>query len=330
MGNAGSTPTCVMALSEAKKMPAQRAQPFIANRPIEVAVMIAPTTMWNQPQAVKSHTRTPWPPPAVTTWSLSTAPRPQIASNMPTMNSIVPANTIHPVGPVSAPPRRDTGSGTVCATASPFVAVSVASVGSRGGRTHHPPRVKSPRPGDDGGAPAAHDPRVSVERSAPVSNLIAIAYPDLATAQQVADNVTRLQAGHELELDDLVVVERRGDGKIKLHQPSLAGRGATGGALWGGVIGLIFFMPLFGMAIGAASGAAAGAMSDAGVDDAFLKDLGSKLQPGGAAVIALVRQANMEKILSEVKIPGEVIQTSLTGDSEQALRDALSKAGAAA
>jgi len=38
----------------------------------------------------------------------------------------------------------------------------------------------------------------------------------------------------------------------------------------------------------------------------------------------------MEKILSEVKIPGEVIQTSLSGDSEQALRDALAKAGAPA
>jgi uncharacterized membrane protein len=131
-------------------------------------------------------------------------------------------------------------------------------------------------------------------------------------------------------LDDLVIVERRGDGKIKLHQPSLAGIGAAGGAMWGGLIGLIFLAPLVGMAIGAASGAAAGAMSDAGVDDKFMKDLGGKLEPGGAALIALVRQANMEKILSEVKIPGEVIQTSLSSDSEEALRDALAKAGAPA
>src|SRR3954452_303645 len=162
-----------------------------------------------------------------------------------------------------------------------------------------------------------------------MSDLVAIAYPDLATAQEVAGNIGQAQKAHDIEIDDMVVVERKQDGKVKLHQPSTAGMGAAGGALWGGLIGLIFFMPLFGMAIGAAAGAAAGAMSDAGVDDAFLKDLGSKLQPGGAAVIALVRQANMEKILSEVKIPGEVIQTSLTGDSEQALRDALSKAGAA-
>jgi uncharacterized membrane protein len=163
-----------------------------------------------------------------------------------------------------------------------------------------------------------------------VSDLVAIAYPDVQTAREVTSNIGEAQKAHLIELEDLVIVERRGDGKTKLHQPSLAGAGAAGGALWGGLIGLIFFMPLFGMAIGAATGAAAGAMSDTGVDDAFLKDLGAKLQPGGAAVIALVRQANMEKILAEVKIPGEIIQTSLTGDSEQALRDALAKAGAPA
>jgi uncharacterized membrane protein len=167
-------------------------------------------------------------------------------------------------------------------------------------------------------------------KEALVSDLVAIAYPDLATAREVASNVGEAQKAHIIELDDLVIVERQGDGKIKLHQPSLAGVGAAGGALWGGLIGLLFFVPLFGMAIGAASGAIAGKLSDSGVDDKFMKELGTKLQPGGAAVIGLVRQANIEKILAEVKVPGEVIQTSLTGDEEQQLRDALAKAGAAA
>jgi uncharacterized membrane protein len=42
----------------------------------------------------------------------------------------------------------------------------------------------------------------------------------------------------------------------------------------------------------------------------------------------LVRQANTERLLAEVKIAGEVIQTSLSNESEQALRDALAGAGA--
>jgi uncharacterized membrane protein len=161
-----------------------------------------------------------------------------------------------------------------------------------------------------------------------MSDLVAIAYSDLGTAREVTSNLGEAQKAHLIELDDLVIVERRGDGKVKLHQPSLAGAGAAGGALWGGLIGLIFFMPLLGMAIGAASGAAAGALADAGVDDQFMKTLGEKLEPGGAAVIALVRQANTEKILENVKVPGEIIQTSLSSDSEEALREALTAAGA--
>jgi uncharacterized membrane protein len=49
---------------------------------------------------------------------------------------------------------------------------------------------------------------------------------------------------HDIKLDDLVIVERKDDGDVKLHQPSLAGLGAASGALWGGLIGLIFFVPL--------------------------------------------------------------------------------------
>jgi uncharacterized membrane protein len=160
-----------------------------------------------------------------------------------------------------------------------------------------------------------------------MSHLVAIAYEDLDTAKQVVANIGQAQAAHEIELEDLVVLERRGDGKIKLHQPSLAGAGAAGGALWGGLIGLIFLMPLFGMAIGAASGAAAGALADAGVDDRFMKDLGTQLTPGSAAVIALVRRVTTDKVLASIQIPGHVIQTSLDNEAEARLAEALEAAG---
>jgi uncharacterized membrane protein len=160
-----------------------------------------------------------------------------------------------------------------------------------------------------------------------MSQLVAIAYQDLPTAQQVVANIGRAQDMHEVELDDLVVVERQFDGKVKLHQPSLTGRGAAGGALWGGLIGLIFFMPLFGMAIGAASGAAAGALSDAGVDDQFMKELGEELAPGNAAVIALVRNVTLDKVLEDVRIPGRIIRSSLDNETESRLQEALTAAG---
>jgi uncharacterized membrane protein len=159
-----------------------------------------------------------------------------------------------------------------------------------------------------------------------MSDLVAVGYPDLATAREVAQNMADAQKAHLIDLDDLVVIERQLDGKVKLHQPSTAAGGAVGGALWGGLIGLIFFVPLVGMAIGAATGAAAGAFADYGVDNDFMKQLGTDLQPGNAAVIALVRNVTVDKILPQIKIPGHIIQTSLDNETEARLSDALAAA----
>ena len=164
-----------------------------------------------------------------------------------------------------------------------------------------------------------------------MSELVAIAYDDVDTARRVASNLGEAVDSHMIELDDLVIVERKGDGKVKLHQPSQTGMGATSGAVWGGLIGLIFFVPLFGMAIGAATGAATGAMADVGVDDNFMKDLGAKLQPGGAAVIVLVHRSTPDKVLPEIApFGGEVIQTSLDDEAEQRLRHVLESRSASA
>jgi uncharacterized membrane protein len=162
-----------------------------------------------------------------------------------------------------------------------------------------------------------------------MSDLVAVAYDDLDQAHRVASNLGEAVKQHVIEIDDLVIVERRQDGKVKLHQPSMAGIGAASGALWGGLIGLIFFMPLFGMAIGAAAGAAGGALADSGVDDDFMKRLGTELEPGKAAVIVLVRSVTADKLLPQIKEHGTVIQTSLSDENEQGLRDALANAGSA-
>jgi uncharacterized membrane protein len=162
-----------------------------------------------------------------------------------------------------------------------------------------------------------------------MSDLVAIAYPDLPTAQEVAGNVARLQKAHELELDDMVIVERKSDDKVKLHQPSTAGAGAVSGALWGGLIGLIFLNPLLGMAFGAAGGAAGGSLVDYGIDDNFMKELGTELEPGGAALLLLIRKVSMDKVLPQIKIEGKVIQTSLDNETEARLSDALATAGRA-
>ena len=62
-----------------------------------------------------------------------------------------------------------------------------------------------------------------------------------------------------------------------------------------------------------------------------MKDLGAKLQPGGAAVIVLIHRSTPDKVLPEIApFGGEVIQTSLDDEAEQRLRHVLEARDAAA
>jgi uncharacterized membrane protein len=164
-----------------------------------------------------------------------------------------------------------------------------------------------------------------------MGNLVAVAYPDEATAKEVLGTLARLQTEHSIQLEDAVVVTRNQDGKVKLHQSVRPGAaGAAGGALWGGLIGLLFLAPLLGMAVGAAAGGAAGALTDIGVDDKFMKELGAKLEPGAAALIVLVHQSTPDKVLPEIaKFGGDVLQSSLDNDAEERLREVLAAREAA-
>ncbi|MEU6380820.1 DUF1269 domain-containing protein [Streptomyces sp. NPDC046909] len=163
-----------------------------------------------------------------------------------------------------------------------------------------------------------------------MSDLFVVAYDDLATANQVREKLLELTKQHLVELEDVVVVERRDDGKIKLHQAvNHTTMGAAGGALWGGVIGLLFLAPLLGAAVGAAAGAAGGAVTDTGINDNFMKDLSQNLRPGAAALFALVKQAAQDKVIPQLApFGGQLVQTSLSQADEDHLRETIAAARA--
>ena len=105
---------------------------------------------------------------------------------------------------------------------------------------------------------------------------------------------------------------------------SLAGAGALGGSFWGLLFGLIFFVPLLGVALGAALGAFAGAMSDAGINDQFIKSVREQVTPGSSALFVLTSDAVLDEVKAAFKDhAGELIQTNLTDDQERALREAF-------
>lgn len=158
-----------------------------------------------------------------------------------------------------------------------------------------------------------------------MSQLVAIAYPDMDTAERVRQVLIRASEEGLARLEDAVVVVRTRDGKVKLHQlRSMAKHGAAVGAAGGAAIGLLFLAPLLGAAIGAASGGIGGKLSEEGIDDWLMTDLGARLRPGAAALIVLGSTEARDELIERVKpYGGDVVQTSLDWTAEQQLREAV-------
>lgn len=170
-----------------------------------------------------------------------------------------------------------------------------------------------------------------------MADLICIAFDDPTAADRALHELMALQKEFLIKLADACVVIRPPEGEIQLKQMvPLAKMGAMGGAasgaLWGGLIGLLFLNPLAGMAIGAgvgaASGAVAGKLSDYGINDDFIKDLGSRIKPNSSALFLLVQKVTADKVLPRVaQFRGHVLQTSLSDEQEKRLRAALGDSG---
>lgn len=166
-----------------------------------------------------------------------------------------------------------------------------------------------------------------------MSDLLVIAFDDEASGFELRAELVKLQAEYLIKLEDAVVVTRPTADDIQLHQAmNLTAAGALGGTFWGTLVGLLFLNPLVGAAVGAGSGALAGYLSDYGVNDNFMREVGQKVTPGGSAVFLLVREMTADKVLERIKDfhkRGRVIQTSLSNEDENRLREALSDSNAA-
>lgn len=166
-----------------------------------------------------------------------------------------------------------------------------------------------------------------------MADLVCVAFDDAATADRALTELTALQKEYLIKMSDACVVVRSSDGEVHLKQAVQltkigAASGGASGALWGGLLGLLFLNPLAGMAIGAgvgaASGAIAGKLSDFGIPDDFIKQLGSTIKPNSSALFLLIQQVTADKVLERMKgYRGTVLKTSLSDEREQRLRAAL-------
>ena len=158
-----------------------------------------------------------------------------------------------------------------------------------------------------------------------MADLIAIGYPNEATAEAAADEARRLARDLIIEPEAIAVIVRDDDGKYHVHTShNPVGRGATWGMFWGLLFGLLFFIPVFGIAIGAGLGALMGKITKSGIDREFQDQVRGLLKPGTSALFLMVEKVTPDKATEALsQFGGTVLKSSLSKDGEADLQEAL-------
>lgn len=167
-----------------------------------------------------------------------------------------------------------------------------------------------------------------------MSELVVLDFDGTGTADEVLTKLRSMEKANLIDLEDACVVVHPESGDLQVKQAmNLTAMGATGGAssgmLLGTLVGLLVLNPLAGLAIGGLAGAGFGALSgsltDYGINDDFISELGSTIPKGSSALFLLIRRSTPDKVLPEIeRFKPRVLKTSLSNEQDNALRDALS------
>ena len=158
-----------------------------------------------------------------------------------------------------------------------------------------------------------------------MSDLVVLAFDTETGAKRMSEKFRAMAREHLVELEDAAIVVRKLDGKAKVTQANnLVGTGALGGAFWGMMIGLVFAAPWLGLVVGAVGGAIGGKLTDIGIDDDFIREVGENIEPGQSALFLLFKKATPDKLLNDLKgSDARLYQTSLTKEDEAKLMAAF-------
>jgi uncharacterized membrane protein len=121
--------------------------------------------------------------------------------------------------------------------------------------------------------------------------LLAAVYPDQEHAKVTFDMLHEMHRASTITLVDSAMITKDDEGKIKIKETTefTTRKGARRGAIITGVLGLIYPPSLLGsIAVGGVIGALTGKARDTGIKNPKLKEIADQLEPGKAAVIALV------------------------------------------
>lgn len=146
--------------------------------------------------------------------------------------------------------------------------------------------------------------------------LILKVFPQTEQAQVLLKLLKEKEDERKLRFVDLAVLECSQEGETRVIETReiKAAKGALLGTLAGGLLGL--FAGPAGALLGAAAGAAAGGIAayrlDFGFSDQFLKEINQALQPGTSAILILVENPWVDRLMDVVEpVPGKTFRKAV-------------------
>jgi arylsulfatase A-like enzyme/uncharacterized membrane protein len=159
-------------------------------------------------------------------------------------------------------------------------------------------------------------------------DVIMAAYPSTGPAQHDFDALMQLVKDKTVAAEGVILVCRDASGQVSVtHTGDHLGRKGLG---WGGGVGLVvgLFSPplLASVVVGGAVGGLAGKFAKRKVDSGIEQGLGDKLQPGTAAIIAMVD--GDDRLAAEQALAGSLAKSAAPMDKTgvRGLKDALAEA----
>ena len=188
-----------------------------------------------------------------------------------------------------------------------------------------------------------------------MSTLIVVGFKkDMYRASEVLNQLIDMDYDWTVDLRDAVAVYRDYSGKLRVDQSyqMTTGEGAAVGGLFGSLVGLtlgVIAAPFTagasaavaagsvaagtiaaGTVGGAALGAAGGAVDakwwkeDYGISDDFVKEVGTRVQPGDSAIFALLRSADPTFVAAQFSdYGGTVLSSTLTPEQSKKVQAVL-------
>jgi uncharacterized membrane protein len=157
-----------------------------------------------------------------------------------------------------------------------------------------------------------------------MTQLLVIAFDHFDDARSAMSGLRILERAGQIQFEDTAIVERDPDGTAHVKN-EISGTTETAmaiGAVIGGLVTFVF--PLAGIALGAALGALVGRSLDRGVSDDFVDEVKLTLRPGRSALFLVVKASNADAVMAALRrFRGDVIQTTLDSEAEEALRESL-------